>query len=83
MHSLKATQMHDRPFRATKESIQPSAAKDPFFALLQKDLLTSYLSSMMAGLRSRFLLRPRSGNLTFWELIRDISELETVNFTSY
>ena len=36
MHSLKAAQMHDRPFRAAKESMQPSAAKDPFLPYCKK-----------------------------------------------
>ena len=42
MCGLKAAQIHERPFRAAKEPVQPLAALDSFFALRQKDLISSW-----------------------------------------
>ena len=46
MRFIKATQIYGRPFSATKESAQPSAAQNSLFAKWQKTYLSSwYLTS--------------------------------------
>ena len=47
MSSLKAAQIHERPFRAAKGPVQPLAALDSPFTLRQKDLIFRHLSSAM------------------------------------
>ena len=47
MSGLKAIKIHERPFRAVKEPVQPLVALDSFFTLKQKRFDFRPLSSAM------------------------------------
>ena len=51
MCALKGAQVHERPFRAAKEPVQPLAALDSFLPNGKKILICPHLSSMGGGAR--------------------------------
>ena len=49
MCNLKAAHMHERPFRATKEPVQPLAPKDSFLPYGKRFDFPPILSSVVIG----------------------------------
>ena len=68
MFGLKAAQIHERPFRAVKDHVQPLAALDPFLPNGKKILIWHHLSSLdQRHLYYYILLQGTSYNIIFLE----------------